>query len=171
MRSEREAWREAWLTSMDRGNRLLGCPFHTSQRLSRQVEKWAPARKSRRGSLHPPEKAQEILPEDPLDDLFGVAAAQELRGDDGQLRDVFQALRRVLDSVEVGAQADRLRSGDLDDVLDVIDDLRPGRARSRDGVEQLADRLVAPLRVGGEILLDLQVGGEELRALEIHRLH
>ena len=65
-----------------------------------------------------------------MDVRLGVAAFQQLLGQSGVVRNVLEADRPGGDPVEVGADADVVDAGDLDDVVDVIGDVgdRPALA-------------------------------------------
>jgi len=95
-------------------------------RRSATVPRASPSRETRRIDharlFHPLEEAQEILPQNPLDHSRSGRGA-ELGGVWRQLRDSSRP-RRVLDAVEVRAQADRF-GPPTRGVLDVVDDLRP----------------------------------------------
>src|SRR6478672_1517865 len=86
--------------------------------------------------LRPLPERHEVLAEHSAHDVFRVAAPEELLRDDGQLRDVLEAVRRVVDPVVVGAEAGGPGTGDLHHALDVVHDRRPFRAGTLEVVEQ-----------------------------------
>ena len=61
-----------------------------------------------------------------------MSAIEQFLRDVRIARHVFELLRRAVDAVEVGAEADVIDAGHLDDVLDVIDDVMHAAARDRD---------------------------------------
>ena len=70
------------------------------------------------------EGAEDVPAEDLVDVGLGVAAAEQFVGQPGEVGDVFQADRPSIDAVEVRADADVVDPRDLDEVVDVVGDVR-----------------------------------------------
>src|SRR2546428_8763017 len=75
-----------------------------------------------RGPLHFGENPHEVLAHDLADVGFAVTAALELFSNFRKMADVLHPFRRFRDAVEIRSDADAVDSGDLHDVVDVIDD-------------------------------------------------
>src|SRR5262245_42335205 len=80
-----------------------------------------------------PQHAQRVPAQDLDDRLTVVATVEQLLRDVWIARHVFELARHRAHAVEVRAEADVIAAGDLDDVLDVIDDVVDAAARDRVG--------------------------------------
>src|SRR5450759_3393323 len=107
--------------------------------------------------------AHEVLAHDLADVGFRVAAALQLRADLRHVTDVLHAYRRRGDAVEVGSEAYVIDPGHFGDVVDVINDTRPGTFREGIGVYPV---LLCGVVLGGiAAVLHLERLGLQLEAL------
>ncbi len=101
-----------------------------------------------RGLHHP----QDVQPEDLLDLVVRVAAAQQFRGQRRILRDVLHALRHAGDAVEVAAEPDVVDARDLLDVIDMVRRCRRPSRAERGCLAPCFDPVLRPASSVGQLL-------------------
>src|SRR5437660_2974491 len=116
-----------------------------------------------RDSLHFGENAHEVLTHDLADVGFAVTAAVELFANFRKMAHVLHSFRRFRDAIEIRPDADAFDSGDLHDVVDVIDDRGVRHFRQGIRVHQLLQLRLIHLAFGW--ILRFQIGDRRFETL------